>query len=222
MPCYSDVAMAHAINLFDPEVRRDPYPTYAALREQPVQQVEPMGVWAISRYDDVQYALKHPELFSSAAFSAIFRPAWLPNNPLGNSLLVKDGPEHAKLRALINRAFMPKNIARFEPRIGEIAAGSSPTPCVATRSSTSSPRSRCRCTAGRRHRQRPARGRDRRRAAQPRRHPLVPVHPAAGRVRDHASPAGQLDAQLPRDRRVRTTARGSVGGAWLHRGGAAP
>src|SRR5690606_39827538 len=61
-------------------------------------------------------------IFSSAAFSAIFRPAWLPNNPLGNSLLVKDGPEHAKLRALINRAFTPKNIARFEPRIGEIAA----------------------------------------------------------------------------------------------------
>lgn len=113
--------MAHAINLYDPEVRRDPYPTYAALREQPAQQVEPMGVWVISRYDDVQYALKHPELFSSAAFSAIFKPAWLPNNPLSDSLVVKDGPEHDKLRALISRAFTPKNIAKLEPRIRAIA-----------------------------------------------------------------------------------------------------
>jgi cytochrome P450 len=113
--------MTDMINLFDPNVRRDPYPTYAELREAPVQQVGPMGAWAVTRYDDVQYALKHPELFSSTAFQAMFRPPWLPHNPFADCLLVKDGSEHAKLRALINRAFVPKNIAALEPRVREIA-----------------------------------------------------------------------------------------------------
>lgn len=114
--------MAHMINLFDPNVRRDPYPTYAELREAPVAQVGPMGAWAVTRYDDVQYALKHPELFSSSAFQAILRPSWLPYNPLADSLLVKDGPDHAKLRTLLSRAFTPKSVAQLEPRVVELAA----------------------------------------------------------------------------------------------------
>jgi hypothetical protein len=109
------------INLFDPAVRRDPYPTYATLREQPVQQVEPMGIWAISRHADVQYVLKHPELFSSSAFQTMMKPAWCPDTPLGDSLVVRDGPEHAKQRALLSRAFTPKRIALLEPRIRELA-----------------------------------------------------------------------------------------------------
>jgi cytochrome P450 len=113
--------MANMINLFDPDVRRNPYPTYAELREAPVQQVGPIGAWAVTRYDDVQYAFKHPELFSSAAFEAMFRPSWLPHNPFADCLLVKDGPDHTKLRTLINRAFVPKNIAALEPRVREIA-----------------------------------------------------------------------------------------------------
>jgi cytochrome P450 len=113
--------MADMINLFDPNVRRDPYPAYAALREAPVQQVGPMGAWAVTRYEDVQYAFKHPELFSSTAFEAMFRPPWLGHNPFADCLLVKDGPDHTKLRALVNRAFVPKNIAALEPRVREIA-----------------------------------------------------------------------------------------------------
>jgi cytochrome P450 len=114
--------MTHMINLFDPAVRRDPYPTYATLREAPVQQVGPMGAWAVTRHEDVQYALKHPEIFSSAAFQAVLRPAWLPHNPLADSLLVKDGPDHAKLRLLQSRAFTPKRIALLEPRLTQLAA----------------------------------------------------------------------------------------------------
>ena len=49
-----------------PEVRQDPYPYYAYLREeQPVYQVPGMGAYAVSRYDDVLYVLNHPEIFSS-------------------------------------------------------------------------------------------------------------------------------------------------------------
>ncbi|KIG17911.1 putative cytochrome P450 hydroxylase [Enhygromyxa salina] len=113
--------MTHPINLFDPAVRSNPYPTYAALREAPVQQVGPMGAWAVTRYADVQYALRHPELFTSTAFEAILRPAWLPHSPVADSILAKDGAEHSKLRALVTKAFTPKSIAALGPRVTAIA-----------------------------------------------------------------------------------------------------
>jgi cytochrome P450 len=114
--------MSDRINLFLPEVRRDPYPTYQALRAAPPQQVEPGGLWAISRYEDALFALKHPEIFSSAGFEALYKPAWLPHNPLADSLFTMDGPAHTKLRALVARAFAPKSMARLEPRVRTIAA----------------------------------------------------------------------------------------------------
>lgn len=115
--------MTEPVNLFAPEVRSDPYPTYARLRrDAPVQQVEPMGLWAVSRYQDVEYVLKNPQVFSSSGFEALLKPAWLPHNPIGDSILAKDGAGHAKLRALLSRAFTPSAIARFEERIREIAA----------------------------------------------------------------------------------------------------
>lgn len=113
--------MTHSINLFDPAVRRDPYPTYITLRDAPVQQVGPMGAWAVTRYADVQYVLRHPELFTSTAFEAILRPAWLPHSPVADSILAKDGPEHTKLRALVTKAFTPNSIAALGPRVTELA-----------------------------------------------------------------------------------------------------
>jgi cytochrome P450 len=115
--------MTELANLFAPEVRRDPYPTYARLRrDAPVQQVEPMGLWAVSRAQDVEYVLKNSQVFSSSGFETLFKPAWLPHNPLGDSLVTKDGPGHAKLRALLSSAFTPRAIARLEVRIREFTA----------------------------------------------------------------------------------------------------
>jgi cytochrome P450 len=110
--------MQEPINIFDPDVRTNPYPTYARMRlDGPVQQVQPGGFWAVSRVEDVEFVLKNPQIFSSAGFEPIFKPAWLPHNPLGDSMLTKDGPAHAKLRALVSSAFTPRALARLEPRI---------------------------------------------------------------------------------------------------------
>jgi cytochrome P450 len=50
-----------------PEVQANPYPYYTALRrDNPVAWLEPLQCWAVSRYDDVDYALRTPEIFSSA------------------------------------------------------------------------------------------------------------------------------------------------------------
>lgn len=111
------------VDLFASEVRGDPYPTYARLRhDAPVRRIESMGVWAVSRYRDVEQVLKNPQVFSSAGFQALLQPSWLPHNPIGASILAKDGPEHAKLRALQSRAFSPRAIARLEVRVREFAA----------------------------------------------------------------------------------------------------
>jgi cytochrome P450 len=111
-----------SINLFAPEVRADPYPTYRRLRlGAPAQRVEPGGVWAVSRYEDVEHALKHPDIYSSSGFAALFKPDWLPHNPIGDSMVTKDGPGHAKLRALLTHAFTPRSVARLEPLIRAIA-----------------------------------------------------------------------------------------------------
>ena len=115
--------MNEPINLFAPEVRSDPYPTYARLRlDAPAQQVAPMGFWAVSRYEDVEQVLKNPQVFSSAGFEALFKPNWLPHNPMGDSLVAKDGRGHTNLRALLSSVFTPSAIARREVRVREIAA----------------------------------------------------------------------------------------------------
>lgn len=101
---------------FGPEVRRDPYPYYATLRaEHPVHRLESFGFWLISRYEDVQFVFKNPQLFSSEGMAG-------PGGMDGQirSIIMMDPPDHAKLRSLVSRAFTPKMIAALEPRIREI------------------------------------------------------------------------------------------------------
>ncbi len=60
--------MPESRNLFDPAVRDDPYPFYAALRaESPACVVDPIGAWLVTRYDEVVEVLRQPELYSSSA-----------------------------------------------------------------------------------------------------------------------------------------------------------
>jgi len=59
---------AVAYDPFSTRTRANPYPSYAALREQaPVYQLEGPGFYLVSRYEDVLYVVKHPGLFSSKA-----------------------------------------------------------------------------------------------------------------------------------------------------------
>jgi cytochrome P450 len=114
--------MNDPINLQAPSVRQSPYAAYATLRSGPVRPIEPGGLWAVSRYDDVEHVFKHPEIFSSAAFAAFFNAPWLPDNPVGRSMIVKDGQSHGKLRALVNAAFTARSVGRLEGRARAIAA----------------------------------------------------------------------------------------------------
>ncbi len=109
-------------NPFAPEVRQNPYPYYAHLRNHsPVYWVESLQSWAVSRYEDVAYVAKNTQLFSSAPIV----PAILGElNPVPevNWLISTDPPAHMALRKLVNKAFTPRMVGALEPRIKEIAA----------------------------------------------------------------------------------------------------
>jgi len=110
------------VNLLAPEVRANPYPVLAELRRNaPVSQVDPGGVWAVTRHADVVTVMKNPQLFASEGFKRAYSPPWIDEYPLANSMLVMDPPHHTRLRALVNRAFGAPVVNRLEPRIRQFA-----------------------------------------------------------------------------------------------------
>lgn len=132
---------------FSEAVREDPYPYYAALRDEaPVYWAEGAQAWCVSRYDDVQFVLRNAELFSSDAMRTMLMGARPGVNPLedpdvmeraltltqalafpldelitGRQLISEDPPRHTAMRNLVNRGFTPRRIAMWEPRVREFA-----------------------------------------------------------------------------------------------------
>ncbi|RKH96720.1 cytochrome P450 [Corallococcus sp. AB038B] len=113
--------MSERFNLLSPEVKANPYPTYARMRhEAPVCQVEPGGMWAVSRHEDVLRVLKDPQRFSSQGFRVATNPPWLGGNPFSESMLTMDPPQQGRLRVLVQKAFGAVAMARLEPRVRDI------------------------------------------------------------------------------------------------------
>ncbi|SEM22051.1 Cytochrome P450 [Stigmatella aurantiaca] len=113
--------MRPPLNLMAPDVRANPYPLYAQLRRGPVCQVEPGGMWAVSRYDDVVAVLKDTRRFSSVGLGRGFLPPWLARNPVASSLVMKDPPEHTRLRGLVSKAFSGPALQRLEAQVRTLA-----------------------------------------------------------------------------------------------------
>ena len=110
------------LNLLAPEYQTDPYPFLTELRNRsPVCQVDPNGVWFVTRYDDVMAALKDPQRFSSEGLALLAEPPWLKPNPFAQSLVTAEPVRHGKLRALINRAFGVTGMARLEAFVRQTA-----------------------------------------------------------------------------------------------------
>ncbi|UQA57775.1 cytochrome P450 [Polyangium aurulentum] len=111
------------VNFLDPAVRAAPHLVYARMRrESPVCQIDPAGIWAVTRYEDVMTVLRTPEVFSSEGSAAAFSPPWLDRNPLLGAMNMADPPRHGPLRALISRAFNTATIHRLEPLLRQVAA----------------------------------------------------------------------------------------------------
>lgn len=95
----------------------NPFPLYARMRENhPVYPLKDKGIWVISRYDDVKFAMERADLFSASGQKALLQPDWLPDDLKRDMFIaVQDPPEHTEKRALINRAFVGKAIQALIP-----------------------------------------------------------------------------------------------------------
>jgi methyl-branched lipid omega-hydroxylase len=89
---------------------------------EPVQEgfEEGAGHWVLTELDDVFYASRHPEVFSSSPSITI------PDQPTEvteffGSMIVLDDPRHQRLRSIVSRAFTPKVVARIEASVRERA-----------------------------------------------------------------------------------------------------
>jgi cytochrome P450 len=101
------------------ETWRDPYPMYAALRnEQPVHHVVPGDYWVLSRYTDVSAAALDTQTFTSTQ-GLTFTYNELATAGLDQiaPMVFLDPPEHTEFRRLVVRGFTPRQVVSVEPDI---------------------------------------------------------------------------------------------------------
>ncbi|WP_204080469.1 cytochrome P450 [Mycobacterium riyadhense] len=78
------------------------------------------GHWALTKFDDIFYASRHPETFSSSPNITINDQTPELAEYFG-SMIVLDDPRHQRLRSIVSRAFTPKVVARIEASVRDRA-----------------------------------------------------------------------------------------------------
>ncbi len=108
----------HGADPANPAYLEDPYPVYRRLREQHPVSLTPDGVWRLTRYDD---CLRMIRLAGAGMRRTDGR---LPGQSReeavaerGQFMLLTDPPKHTRLRKLVSKAFTPRAIAAWRPRI---------------------------------------------------------------------------------------------------------
>lgn len=107
----------------------DPYPFYARVRrEEPVFYSPMLGMWYVTRYDDIVAVARDPVRFCSSdsvnmllEYTPETRAAIASSFLSHNSLTNNDPPSHTKVRGLVNKAFTGRRVAGLEGRIRAIA-----------------------------------------------------------------------------------------------------
>ncbi len=115
---------------FDPLDLNDPYPLLAQARqEQPVFYSPPIDYWVVTRYDDIKAIFRDHETYTAAntitpivPFSETVKRmladgVYHPQPVLSNNV----PPSHTRIRALVNRLFVPRRMKSFAPAIQAIA-----------------------------------------------------------------------------------------------------
>lgn len=96
----------------------DPFNTYRRLRdESPVYHNEKYGFWALSRYEDVEPALKDFDTYSSARGITMDMYLADPDPDQIPMIIMMDPPEHTVMRKLVNKVFTPRAVQALEPMI---------------------------------------------------------------------------------------------------------
>ena len=107
---------------YDVGIDADPYPTYKRLRDEaPLYHNEHHDFWGLSRFADVEAALKDTKRFSSAKGDILEVVKADPFMPPG-VFINEDPPEHTMHRALVSRAFTPGRMRKLEEQIRAFCA----------------------------------------------------------------------------------------------------
>ena len=104
------------VNPVDPAFRADPYPFIKRLRDHDPVNETPIGLFRLTRYDDVIRMLKEVPSGVRLADGSVFGAVPLSGGP-GQFILQQDPPDHTRLRRLMNQAFTPRAIERLRPRV---------------------------------------------------------------------------------------------------------
>ena len=113
----------------DPVFVQDPYPAYAWLHEHaPVFFWEAFGIWCFAGYEDVGRLLRDRRLGREKPEGAAEDGYAGPRDHLKDfdafathSMLELEPPAHTRLRGLVNRAFVSRQIERLRPTIDDLA-----------------------------------------------------------------------------------------------------
>ena len=119
--------------MLTPDGRADPYPRYAAIREQVAAFRSTIGVVVVTRYEDCQWVL-HDARFGKGESRAAWKrhglteQQWIERYPaLGrrraSSLLDMNPPDHTRLRRLVSKAFTPRTVEQLRPDIVRLTDG---------------------------------------------------------------------------------------------------
>jgi cytochrome P450 len=114
----------------DPEFFNNPYPAYAAIRSKtPLFFWEEYGHWCASRHEDVNALLRDPRFGRQILHVATREELGWPERPEhlvpfysfeDHSLLELEPPVHTRLRSLVSKAFLSRQVERMRPEITKL------------------------------------------------------------------------------------------------------
>lgn len=119
------------LNPRDPDFYNNPYPYYAKLRKKtPIFYWEDFDLWCCVRHTDVDAVLRDRRFGRQILHVATREELNIPPEPPELkpfydvdrlSMLDLEPPDHTRLRGLVQKAFMARQIERLRPRIAELS-----------------------------------------------------------------------------------------------------
>jgi cytochrome P450 len=104
---------APEVNPFTPEIAACPQGEYARIRAQcPVGRMPVIGLPVVARHEDVVWALRHPEIFSSEMAAQVALGTERPMIPQQ-----VDPPRQTRYRKILDPQFSRMRMAELEPRV---------------------------------------------------------------------------------------------------------
>lgn len=95
--------------------RRGPFDELAWIRANEPVYCDVNGMWALTKHEDVRWAERQPQLFSSATHGS------RPNGQPQPSMIDADDPSHADQRRVVARGFGPRQMKAYEEHVVEVS-----------------------------------------------------------------------------------------------------